>query len=179
MNKQPPQKTPKKQKKRKKQQFGQRAAATRQATPALSSAPMLGSDCTPSTALLSTRTEFIFFTVAMFWICVENAVNNSGMFSLLLSCAYRESRPLLALIPPCWGSPEAGRGHSQDRCPVGALLCSVHFKSQMLCGHMTLPCRGKLKGKGFSPRGWHRSVPEKRSHHLSSRNFDNILRHMV
>ena len=37
---------------------------------------------------------------AMFWICAGNSVDNAGMFLLLLSSAYTESRP--------------GRGHSRD-----------------------------------------------------------------
>ena len=37
---------------------------------------------------------------AMFWICDENSVDNTGMFSLLLSSAYTESRPFLLLKPP-------------------------------------------------------------------------------
>jgi len=36
----------------------------------------------------------------MFWICAENSVDNTGMFSLLLSCAYTASRPFLLLTPP-------------------------------------------------------------------------------
>jgi len=36
----------------------------------------------------------------MFWICAENSVDNIGMFLLLLSRAYTESRPFLLLTPP-------------------------------------------------------------------------------
>ena len=36
----------------------------------------------------------------MFCICAENSVDNTGMFSLLLSSAYTESRRLLLLTPP-------------------------------------------------------------------------------
>ena len=72
--------------------------------------------------LVLTAIELIFFIVAsmglMFWICAENSVDNSGMFSLLLSSAYTESRPFLLLTLPCqrvgWGAQEVGRGHSWD-----------------------------------------------------------------
>ena len=37
---------------------------------------------------------------AMFWICAENSVDSTEMFSLLLSSAYTESRPFLLLAPP-------------------------------------------------------------------------------
>ena len=37
----------------------------------------------------------------MFWTCDENSVDNTGMFALLLSSAYTESRFLLLLTPPC------------------------------------------------------------------------------
>jgi len=37
---------------------------------------------------------------AMFWICDENSVDNTGTFSLLLSSAYTEPRPFLLLTPP-------------------------------------------------------------------------------
>ena len=37
---------------------------------------------------------------AMFWICAEDSVGNTGMFSLLLSSAYTEPRPFLLLPPP-------------------------------------------------------------------------------
>ena len=36
----------------------------------------------------------------MFWTCDENSVDNTGMFALLLSSAYTESRPFLLLTPP-------------------------------------------------------------------------------
>ena len=36
----------------------------------------------------------------MFWICAENSVDNTGMFSFLLSSAYTEPRALLLLTPP-------------------------------------------------------------------------------
>ena len=36
----------------------------------------------------------------MFWVCAENSVDNTGMFSLLLSSAYTESRPFLLPTPP-------------------------------------------------------------------------------
>ena len=54
---------------------------------------------------------------AVFWICVEHRVDNTEMFLLLLSTAYREPRPLLLLIWPRWrGDWDAGEGrkrHSQ------------------------------------------------------------------
>ena len=37
---------------------------------------------------------------AMVWICAGNSVDNTGMFWLLLSSAYTESRPFLLLTPP-------------------------------------------------------------------------------
>lgn len=37
---------------------------------------------------------------AVFWICAENSVNNTGMISLLLCCAYTMSRSFLLLTPP-------------------------------------------------------------------------------
>ena len=36
----------------------------------------------------------------MFWICAENSIDNTGVFSLLLSRAYTQSRPFLLLTPP-------------------------------------------------------------------------------
>ena len=36
----------------------------------------------------------------MFWIWAENSVDNTEMFSLLLSSAYTEARPFLLLTPP-------------------------------------------------------------------------------
>jgi len=36
----------------------------------------------------------------MFWICAGNSVDNIGMFYLLLSSSYTESRPFLLLTPP-------------------------------------------------------------------------------
>jgi len=33
----------------------------------------------------------------MIWVCAENSVDNTGMFLLLLSSAYTESRPFLLL----------------------------------------------------------------------------------
>ena len=51
---------------------------------------------------------------AMFWICAENSVDNSGMFSLLLSSAYTASRPFLLLTPPHqrvgWGCTRSWEG---------------------------------------------------------------------
>ena len=32
---------------------------------------------------------------AMFWICDQNSIDNTGMFSLLLNSAYTESRPFM------------------------------------------------------------------------------------
>jgi len=37
---------------------------------------------------------------AMFWICAENSVDNTGKFQILLSGAYTESKPFLPLAPP-------------------------------------------------------------------------------
>jgi len=37
---------------------------------------------------------------AMFWLCAENSGDNRGMFSLVLTRAYTESRPFLLLTPP-------------------------------------------------------------------------------
>jgi len=37
---------------------------------------------------------------AMFWICAEHSVDNTGMFLLLLSSAHTESGPFLLLTPP-------------------------------------------------------------------------------
>ena len=55
---------------------------------------------------------------AMLWIYAENSVDNSGMFSLLLSSAYAASRPFLPLTPHVqwggWDAQEVGRGHSRD-----------------------------------------------------------------
>jgi len=54
---------------------------------------------------------------AMFWICAENSVKNTGMFMLFLSSAYR-ARPFC--FSPCpisegaGGAWEAGRGHGRD-----------------------------------------------------------------
>jgi len=36
----------------------------------------------------------------MFWICAENNVDNTGVFSILLSSASTESRPFLLLTLP-------------------------------------------------------------------------------
>ena len=51
---------------------------------------------------------------AMFWICAENSVDNTGMFSLLLSSAYTESRPFLLLTAPHqrggWGCTRSWEG---------------------------------------------------------------------
>jgi len=45
--------------------------------------------------------ELIYFIVAsMFWICAEHSADNTGMFSLLLSSVYTQSRPFLLLTPP-------------------------------------------------------------------------------
>ena len=44
--------------------------------------------------------ELIFFTVAGKGLCAGNSVDNTGMFSLLLSSAYTESRPFLLLTAP-------------------------------------------------------------------------------
>lgn len=46
--------------------------------------------------------EFIFFTVAdigLLGVCVENNVDHTGIFSLLLSSAYTTSRLFLLLTP--------------------------------------------------------------------------------
>ena len=66
------------------------------------------------------RVNFLYISwcSAVFWICAENSVDNTGMFSLPLSSAYTEPRPFLLLTPPHqrggWVAQEVGRGHSQD-----------------------------------------------------------------
>jgi len=54
----------------------------------------------------------------MFWICAENSVDNTGMFSLPLNSAYTESRPFCSSHHPtskeAGGAEEAGRGHGRD-----------------------------------------------------------------
>ena len=55
--------------------------------------------------LVLTGIKFFFFHIGlygtMFWICAEKSVDdNTGMFLLLLSCAYTESRPFPLLTPP-------------------------------------------------------------------------------
>ena len=51
---------------------------------------------------------------AVFWICAGNSADNTGMFSLLLSSAYTESRPFLLLTPPHqrggWGCTRSWEG---------------------------------------------------------------------
>ena len=51
---------------------------------------------------------------ATFWICVGNSVDNTGMFSFLLSSAYPEPRALLLLPPPHqragWGGTRSWEG---------------------------------------------------------------------
>ena len=51
---------------------------------------------------------------AVFWICAENSVDNTGMFQLWLSRAYTVSRPFLLLTPPHqpggWGCPRSWEG---------------------------------------------------------------------
>ena len=55
---------------------------------------------------------------SMFCICAENSVDDTGVFSLLLSSAYTESRPFLLLTCPvserAGGAQGAGRRHNQD-----------------------------------------------------------------
>ena len=55
----------------------------------------------------------------MFWICAGNSVDNSGMFSLLLSSAYTESRPFLLLTPPYqrvgWGWAKSWEGTQPEQ----------------------------------------------------------------
>ena len=50
----------------------------------------------------------------MFWICAGNSVDNTGVFWLLLSSAYTESRPFLLLTPPHqrvgWGGTRSWKG---------------------------------------------------------------------
>jgi len=68
----------------------------------------------------SAGTEFIFFIVACLGLCsgfVLKAIDNTGMFSLLLSSAHKEPRPLLLLTHQSGGAQEVGRGHSQDSQP--------------------------------------------------------------
>ena len=55
---------------------------------------------------------------AVVWICAGNSVDNTGMFSLLLSSAYTEPRPFLLLTHPtseqAGGAQGVWRGHSRD-----------------------------------------------------------------
>ena len=55
---------------------------------------------------------------AKFWICAENSVDNTGMFSLPLSSAHTEPRPFLLLPPPHQrggrGGTRSRGGHSRD-----------------------------------------------------------------
>lgn len=60
----------------------------------------------------------------LFWICDENSVDNTGMFSLLFSRAYTEafsahSRPFLLLAPPArrLGGARNGVRHRWDSWP--------------------------------------------------------------
>ena len=75
---------------------------------------------------------------AMVWICAENSVDNTGMFSLLLSSAYTESRPFLLLTPPHqrvgWGCTRSWEGTQPGQLPPAAqrdipdhrMSCSAH-----------------------------------------------------
>jgi len=57
----------------------------------------------------------------MFWICAAKSVDNTGMFSLLLSSAYTEPRPSLPLAPShqqaAWGCTTSWEGHGWDSWP--------------------------------------------------------------
>lgn len=74
----------------------------------------------------------IFFIIAIMGLCfglVMKSVDNSGMFSLLLSRAYTESRPFLLLTsPPQW----AGRWHRWESwpCVTQGTSCTIGHHSQ-------------------------------------------------
>lgn len=64
---------------------------------------------------------------AVFWICSENSVDNTGMLYLLVSSAYTESTPFLPLSSQEKGAQEIGREHSQDRWPHLPKGCSIPY----------------------------------------------------
>jgi len=68
---------------------------------------------------------------AMFWISAENSVDNTGMFSLLLSSAYTAPGPLLVLTPRRqrggWGCKSIWEGTPADQrdIPHHMTMCSA------------------------------------------------------
>jgi len=77
----------------------------------------------------------------MFWICAENSVGNAGMLLLLLSRAYRESRPFPLLNPPLQ---QAGWGctRSWEGTPPGQLTPA----DQRDVAYCTTPCSAYKAG---------------------------------
>jgi len=73
----------------------------------------------------------------MFWICDQNSVDNIGMFKILPSSSYTESRPFLLLTPPHqqagWGCTRGWEGtqlgqltpKDQRDMPYNMMSCSI------------------------------------------------------
>jgi len=94
----------------------------------------------------------------MFWVCAENSVDNIGMFSLLPSSAYGESRPFLLLRPPHqqvgWGCTRSwGHTHSWESWPQ--LTKGISHAIQHHAQHTQLGGR-RRKGGGHL-EWWHLS----------------------
>lgn len=77
-------------------------------------------------ALILLERELIFFPAAstgfMFWMCVGNSADNSGIFLLVLGSAYTEPRPFLLCIPTppvrrLWVHKELGGNTSRTADP--------------------------------------------------------------
>jgi len=87
----------------------------------------------------------------MFWICAENSVDNTGMFLLLLSSAYTESRPFLLLAPPCkwvgWGCTK-GWERTQQGQLTSAGQRDIPYHVMALSAHKAGGRRRKVKTFG-------------------------------
>ncbi|XP_074989722.1 LOW QUALITY PROTEIN: tubulin alpha-8 chain-like [Calonectris borealis] len=97
---------------------------------------------------------------AVFWICAGNSVDNTGMFSFLLSRAYTGSRPFLLLTPPHqrggWGGTRSWEGTQPGQLtPTDQMDIPYHMTSCSaikLGGEVDGGCR--CSGTGWALVSW-------------------------